>query len=78
MSEVRAHCRITGKSGDRNIAISAPCFANNGERIFKGILFYRFHTGGEEMRNIFGKAKRKTAWRTLSLLLTLSLILGMI
>lgn len=77
-SEVRAHCRITGKSGDRNIAISAPCFANNGERIFKGILFYRFHTGGEEMRNIFRKAKRKTAWRTLSLLLTLSLILGMI
>ena len=30
------------------------------------------------MRNIFRKAKRKTAWRTLSLLLTLSLILGMI
>ena len=77
-SEVRAHCRITGNPGNRNIAISAPCFANNGERIFKGILFYRFHTGGEEMRNIFRKAKRKTAWRTLSLLLTLSLILGMI
>ena len=78
VSEVRAHCRITGNPGNRNIAISAPCFANNGERIFKGILFYRFHTGGEEMRNIFRKAKRKTAWRTLSLLLTLSLILGMI
>ena len=78
VSEVRAHCRITGNPGDRNIAISAPCFANNGERIFKGILFYRFHTGGEEMRTIFGRAKRKTAWRTLSLLLTLSLILGMI
>ena len=77
-SEVRAHCRITGKSGDRNIAISAPCFANNGERIFNCKLFSRFHTGGEEMRNIFRKAKRKTAWRTLSLLLTLSLILGMI
>ena len=78
-SEVRAHCRITGKSGDRNIAISAPCFANNGERIFNCKLFSRFHTrGGKEMRNIFGKAKRKTAWRTLSLLLTLSLILGMI
>ena len=30
------------------------------------------------MRTIFGRAKRKTAWRTLSLLLTLSLILGMI
>ena len=77
-SEVRAHCRITGNPGNRNIAISAPCFANNGERIFKGILFYRFHTGGEEMRNIFGKAKRKTAWRTISLLLTLSLIFGLI